>query len=105
MIDDEVREIINTAYERTKEILTEHEDALEAIAQELLEKEVIFKDDLVRLIGQRPFPDPTFHPDLHAKNGKLEDKTEKEPVPERGEATDEMSSAGNDQEDSSDKPV
>ena len=65
VIDQEVRLIIEGAYIRTKKMLTEHRDALEAIAQELLKKEVIFKEDLVRLIGKRPFPEPNLYPDLH----------------------------------------
>ncbi|MEL6134427.1 MAG: AAA family ATPase, partial [Bacteroidota bacterium] len=55
VIDEEVRNIIRDAYQRTIGLLTEHKDALETIAQELLEKEVLFKEDLVRLIGERPF--------------------------------------------------
>lgn len=54
-IDEEVRKIITFAYERTKNLLIEKRDSLETIAKELLEKEVLFKDDLVRLIGERPF--------------------------------------------------
>lgn len=67
MIDEEVRKIISDAYIRTKELLKKHYDALESIAQELLEKEVIFKDDLTRLIGDRPFPEHNMHPDLTTK--------------------------------------
>lgn len=68
MIDEEVRKIISDAYIRTKELLKKHYDALESIAQELLEKEVIFKDDLTRLIGDRPFPEHNLHPDLTTKD-------------------------------------
>jgi cell division protease FtsH len=59
-IDQEVKKIIDAAYERTRQLLIDHRDDLEAIAQELLEKEVIFKDDLVRLIGERPFEDKSL---------------------------------------------
>lgn len=55
VIDQEVKKIIDSAYERTKDLLREKREQLEAIAQELLSKEVIFKDDLVRIIGKRPF--------------------------------------------------
>ncbi|MFN8396560.1 MAG: ATP-dependent zinc metalloprotease FtsH [Bacteroidia bacterium] len=58
-IDKEVRALINGAYERTKALLIKHRDALEIVAKTLLEKEVIFKDDLYTLIGPRPFPDPS----------------------------------------------
>ncbi len=61
IIDEEVKKIIDEAYTRTKDILTEHKDDLEAIAQELLKKEVIFKEDVVRLIGERPFGEPSEH--------------------------------------------
>lgn len=55
LIDEEVRQIIAKSYERTKQLLTEHKDALETIAQELLSKEVLFQADLERLIGKRPY--------------------------------------------------
>lgn len=59
-IDKEVQKFIQSAYERTKQLLIDHRDALEAVAQRLLEKEVIFKSDLENLIGKRPFPEPSF---------------------------------------------
>ncbi len=55
MIDEEVRTIIDSAYTRTKELLTERRHELEVIAKELLEKEVLLQDDLERLVGKRPF--------------------------------------------------
>jgi len=55
MIDEEVRTIIEQAYTRTKELLTERRHELEVIAKELLEKEVLLQDDLERLVGKRPF--------------------------------------------------
>lgn len=57
MIDDEVRKIINDAYQRTKNLLLEKREELELIAQELLKKEILLKDDMERLIGMRPFAD------------------------------------------------
>ncbi|MDJ0366862.1 ATP-dependent zinc metalloprotease FtsH [Hymenobacter sp. H14-R3] len=55
LIDEEVRTIIEQAYIRTKELLTERRHELEVIAKELLEKEVLLQDDLERLVGKRPF--------------------------------------------------
>ncbi|CAD5254471.1 MULTISPECIES: ATP-dependent zinc metalloprotease FtsH [unclassified Imperialibacter] len=60
-IDSEVRSIISTAYERTKKMLTKHKKELEVIAKELLEKEIIFQNDLERLIGKRPFEKQTTY--------------------------------------------
>lgn len=61
IIDEEVKKIIDEAYARTRNMLIEHQNDLEVIAQELLEKEVIFKEDVVRLIGERPFGEPSDH--------------------------------------------
>ena len=55
IIDDEVRNMINEAYERTKALLVEKKDQLEKIALALLETEVLFQSDLEELIGKRPF--------------------------------------------------
>jgi cell division protease FtsH len=55
MIDEEVRRLINEAYARTIALLTEKKEQVETVAKELLEKEIIFKADIERLIGQRPY--------------------------------------------------
>lgn len=69
-IDSEVRKIISTAYERTKDLLTHHLEKLEIIAKELLEKEIIFQNDLERLIGKRPFEKETTYQAFTNANGK-----------------------------------
>ena len=56
-IDEEVRKLIASIYEKTKKLLLERRQELELIAQELLKKEVIYKEDVERLIGKRPFPE------------------------------------------------
>jgi cell division protease FtsH len=55
MIDDEVRILVDTSYKRVKQLLQDKFDAVKIIAEELLKKEVLFKDDLEVLIGKRPF--------------------------------------------------
>ena len=55
VIDEEVSKMIESSYERTKEILRQHQDKLKQLAELLLEKEVIFKEDLERIFGKRPF--------------------------------------------------
>jgi cell division protease FtsH len=54
-IDEEVSNIIESSYKRTKDILMQNKDKLIALAELLLEKEVIFKDDLEKIFGKRPF--------------------------------------------------
>ncbi|MBK7432774.1 MAG: ATP-dependent zinc metalloprotease FtsH [Chitinophagaceae bacterium] len=55
MIDEEMRKLINNAYQITKKLLLEKKDDVEKLAKELLKKEVLFKSDVEALIGKRPF--------------------------------------------------
>lgn len=56
-IDIQVRKMIEDAYEEAKSILRENKENLDALAKVLLEKEVIFRDDLEIIFGKRPFED------------------------------------------------
>lgn len=58
LIDEEVRLMVETQYQRAKDLLTEKREALEILAKKLLEKEVLVKSDVERLIGERPYPEP-----------------------------------------------
>jgi cell division protease FtsH len=58
MIDEEVRNLVNSQYLRAQALLTERRDELEKLAQALLEKEVLLKSDVERMIGARPHSDP-----------------------------------------------
>ncbi|MEH0154378.1 ATP-dependent zinc metalloprotease FtsH [Limibacter armeniacum] len=53
-IDEEVKKLIEKAYDRTKELLNKHRTELETLAKELLDKEILYQNDLNRLIGERP---------------------------------------------------
>ncbi len=55
LIDEEISKIIEEQYHRAIQILKEHKDKLNTLANRLLEKEVIFKDDLEHIFGKRPF--------------------------------------------------
>lgn len=55
LIDEEVRNIIDEAYQRTLQLLTEKKEAVEKLAKELLDKEVLHQSDVELLIGKRPF--------------------------------------------------
>ncbi len=55
IIDQEVKKIVNEQYERAKNILIENEERFRELAQLLLQKEVIFTDDVERILGKRPF--------------------------------------------------
>jgi len=55
MIDEEVRKLVDDAYEKTKKLLTDKKTDVEKLANALLEKEVLFQSDVEALIGKRPF--------------------------------------------------
>jgi AFG3 family protein len=55
LIDQEVRKLIDEAYDRTKQLLTEKKGDVAKLAEALLEREVLFQSDVETLIGKRPF--------------------------------------------------
>jgi cell division protease FtsH len=55
LIDQEVRKLIDVAYEKTKALLTEKRPQVEKLAEALLDKEVLFQSDVETLIGKRPY--------------------------------------------------
>ena len=55
IMDEEARKIVDDAYERTKALLVERHDELVGVAEKLLEKETLNQDDVVSIVGERPF--------------------------------------------------
>ena len=53
LIDEEVRKLVQEAYDRTKQLLATNRDKLESLAALLLEKEVVFEKDLEKIMGKR----------------------------------------------------
>ncbi|WP_379967657.1 ATP-dependent zinc metalloprotease FtsH [Epilithonimonas sp. UC225_85] len=63
LIDEEISKLVETQYQRAVNILTENRDKLDALAQKLLEKEVIFREDLEEIFGKRAWdPELTEKP-------------------------------------------
>jgi cell division protease FtsH len=54
-IDTEISKLIEEQYQRAIQLLSDNKDKLTILAELLLEKEVIFKDDLLKVFGKRPF--------------------------------------------------
>jgi cell division protease FtsH len=75
IIDQEVKKLIQEAYDRTKKLLKDKHEELNIVANELLEKEIIFQQDLERLIGKRPFEEPTNY--QRATNGHQNEEDSK----------------------------
>ena len=55
LIDEEVKRMINDQYKRAKDMLTEHKEGHNQLAQLLMEKEVIFAEDMEHIFGKRPW--------------------------------------------------
>lgn len=74
-IDEEVREMVSGAYQRTMQLLAERRQDVEKVAALLLEREAIGAEDMVRLLGKRPFGDErnTFD-DILEDARKLDDQ-------------------------------
>lgn len=69
LIDDEVRSLVSNAYKRTRELLEKHKEDVRVVADRLLEKEVLSREDMVELLGERPFPENrTFEEYIRGKN-------------------------------------
>ena len=75
LIDKEVKDLIEEAYKRSFEILKKHKDDLTQLAEILLEKEVIFSEDLERIFGKRPWK--TQHEKEAEVKKELEEKEKK----------------------------
>ncbi len=69
IIDKEIKNIIENQYDRALKILKDNIDKLDELAELLFEKEVIFKDDMEKIFGKRPFKKPEMIKPRHSSNG------------------------------------
>jgi AFG3 family protein len=82
-MDDEARRIVDSAYLRTVALIREHKDETEKVAQLLLKQETITHDDIVDLVGPRPFQSNSAYQDYvssrytpkHSEEEKIDDET------------------------------
>ncbi|MCX7552014.1 ATP-dependent zinc metalloprotease FtsH [Xanthomarina sp. F2636L] len=78
LIDKEISDIIEEQYQRAVKLLEENRDKLTELAEVLLEKEVIFKDNLEKIFGKRPFEKEELVADkvVAEKKEEVEEKKE-----------------------------
>ncbi|SHI46661.1 cell division protease FtsH [Tangfeifania diversioriginum] len=81
LIDEEVKELIDSQFKRAKQILKENSEGHKKLAELLLEREVIFSEDLEHIFGKRPWDDKIIDPE----NGQEEPKEPKEEKTENKE--------------------
>mmetsp|Transcript_37452 Transcript_37452/g.117819 ORF Transcript_37452/g.117819 Transcript_37452/m.117819 type:complete len:641 (+) Transcript_37452:459-2381(+) len=57
VVDEEARALANEAYDRTVALLTEHKELVKVLAEKLMEKEVILREDVIAVLGERQWDD------------------------------------------------
>eukprot|EP01134_Creolimax_fragrantissima_P008463 CFRG8463T1 len=76
VIDTQVRELINRAHTRTAALIESKKDLVEKLAQRLMEKEAIGRDDLIEVLGPRPFSEKHSYEELVSGTGSEEEHIE-----------------------------
>ncbi|MBO4372064.1 MAG: cell division protein FtsH, partial [Bacteroidales bacterium] len=73
VIDEEAKALVDQVYTRAKEIISEHKDGLSQLAQQLLDREVIFTEDVERIFGKRKFANKRQEEALYGINNSNDD--------------------------------
>ncbi|XP_071344361.1 mitochondrial inner membrane m-AAA protease component AFG3L1-like isoform X2 [Trachinotus anak] len=75
LIDQEVRLLIEAAFQRTLQLVTDKKEMVEKVAKRLLEKEILDKADMVELLGPRPFQEKSSYEEFVEGLGEFEEDT------------------------------
>ncbi|MBR4601598.1 MAG: ATP-dependent zinc metalloprotease FtsH, partial [Prevotella sp.] len=86
VMDEEVMKLIAEQYDRAKKILTEHKEGHNQLAQLLIDREVIFAEDVERIFGKRPWASRST--EIMGEQDKESEPSEATEIPETSESTD-----------------
>ena len=86
VMDEEVMKLIAEQYDRAKKILTEHKEGHNQLAQLLIDREVIFAEDVERIFGKRPWASRST--EIMGEQDKESEQPEAPEIPETSESSD-----------------